>query len=298
MAQTPSPVRARRVADGLVFPEGPAVLDDGSVAFVEVNRSQVSIWEEGGGVRRLANTGGGPNSCCLGSDGCLYVTQNRGLVGSWRADRVQPGCIQRVSMDGRVEILITEVDGIALRQPNDLAWGPDGSLCFTDPGYFDLDTQPDAGRLFFVHPDGSGELLVELENTYPNGIAVEPDGSVIWSESYTRRVCRRRPDGTIDTLPTIERPESVPDGMAVSADGTIFLAVLFAGGIQLLGPDGRARGVLSVGAVNSNCTFSGTTLYVTDFGTNPVAGSAEPLGALWRVELEQPGLEPFRGRLS
>ena len=297
MAHAPKTVSVERLADGLVFPEGPAVLEDGSVAFVEVNRSQVSIWEQKHGVRRLADTGGGPNSCCLGSDDCLYVAQNRGLVGNWRADRVQPGCIQRVSMDGQVEILITEVDGLELRQPNDLAWGPDGSLYFTDPGFFDLDTRPDAGRLFVVRPGGSGELLAELENTYPNGIAVDADGSIVWTESYPRRVCRRRTNGAIEELPPIERSESVPDGMAISADGTLLVAVLFAGGIQVLGPDGDDRGVVDVGAVNSNCTFAGTALYITDFGMDPMGGEIKPAGVLWRVELGQPGVEVFRGQL-
>lgn len=287
------------LATGLVFPEGPAVLDDGRVAFVEVNASAVSIWEPGGGARRLANTGGGPNACCLGSDGCLYVTQNRGLVGSWRAERVMPGAIQRVSIEtGKVEMLVTEVDGIPLRQPNDLAFGPDGRLYFTDPGYFDLDNRPDPGRIFALGPGGTGELLVELEATYPNGILVEDDGSLVWAESYPRRLCRRRPSGTIETMPTIPRGDAIPDGLAVGPGGVLYVSVLFAGGIQRLGPGGENLGVLPVGAINSNCTFGGSSLYVTDFGTNPVAEVLEPGGVLWRIELDAPGQAPFRGSLG
>jgi gluconolactonase len=290
---------AERLAEGLVFPEGPAVLDDGRVAFVEVNASRVSIWEPGTGVRALATTGGGPNACCLGSDGHLYLTQNRGLVGGWRAEVVQPGSIQRVDVEtGRVEILVTEVDGIELRQPNDLAFGPDGRLYFTDPGFFDLDTKPDAGRVFALGADGRGELLVELGHTYPNGIAVEPDGSVVWTESYPRRVCRRRPGGAIEELPTLARADAVPDGLAVGADGSLLVTVLFAGGVEVLGADGRELGSIPVGAITSNCTVAGRFLYVTDFGSNPMAAELEPAGVLWRVELERAGVEPFRGRLA
>jgi gluconolactonase len=292
-----SSVRAERLAEGLVFPEGPAVLADGSVAFVEVNKSEVSIWEAGKGVRSLAYTGGGPNACCLGSDDCLYVTQNRGLVGGWRADEVRPGSIQRVSLDGRVEILVTEVAGFELRQPNDLAWGLDGRLYFTDPGYFDLDTKPDAGRIFALGPDGSGELVAELANTYPNGIAVDADGSLVWAESYERRLCRRRTDGTIEPFPTLPGADAVPDGLAIAADGTVYVTVLFGGGVQIVGPEGEDRGKLPVGAINSNCTFAGNQLYVTDFGSNPIAEVLEPAGVLWRVELDAAGLEPFRGSL-
>jgi gluconolactonase len=295
----PAGPKAEALATGLVFPEGPAVLDDGRVAFVEVNASSVSLWEPGAGVRRLAYTGGGPNACALGSDGYLYVTQNRGIVGSWRAEHVQPGSIQRVSIEtGAVETLVTQVDGVELRQPNDLAFGPDGRLYFTDPGYFDLDTKPDAGRIFALAPGGKGELLVELEATYSNGIAVEDDGSIVWTESYPRRVRRRRPDGTIETLPTLASEDAIPDGLAVGAGGVLYVTVLFAGGVQVLGADGADLGALNVGAINSNCTFGGTSLYITDFGTNPVAEVLEPGGVLWRVELDAPGQTPFRGSLG
>lgn len=290
-------MKVERLADGLVFPEGPAVLDDGSVAFVETNASRVSIWEPGRGVRVLATTGGGPNACCLGSDGNLYVAQNRGIIGTWRAENVQPGCIQRVSPDGKVEILVTEVDGIELRQPNDLAFGPDGRLYFTDPGYFDLDSKPDAGRIFALAPDGSGTLVEELEPTYPNGIVVEPDGSLVWAESYPRRLVRRSPDGSIRELPQLPREDAIPDGLAIGADGSLYVAVLFAGGIHVLDAAGGHRGSLDVGAITSNCTFAGRSLYITDFGSTPLAEKIEANGVLWRVELDTAGLEPLRGTL-
>lgn len=290
-------VKVERLADGLVFPEGPAVLDDGSVAFVETNASRVSLWEPGGRVRVLGDTGGGPNACCLGSDGHLYVAQNRGLVGSWRAEKLQPGCIQRVSMEGTVEILVTEIDGIELRQPNDLAFGPDGRLYFTDPGFFDMDAKPDRGRIFALDENGSGELIVELEATYPNGIVVEPDGALLWAESYPRRLVRRHPDGRTETMPQLTRADAVPDGLAYAADGTLYVASLFAGGLEVLGPDGTERGALDVGAINSNCTFSGRWLYVTDFGLHPLEHAGAAAGVLWRAELDRDGVEPYRGRL-
>ena len=49
------------LAQGLGWAEGPTVLPDGRVCFVETYRSQISVWERGRGVNRYAYTAGGPN---------------------------------------------------------------------------------------------------------------------------------------------------------------------------------------------------------------------------------------------
>ena len=292
-------MKAEVVAEGLVWPEGPAVLEDGSVAFVETYRSQVSVWTPGKGVRKLAHTGGGPNAVCLGSDGCLYVTQNGGIVGDWRADELLHGSIQRVSPDGKVETVATEVGGVPLRMPNDLAFGPDGRLYFTDPGLWNLETRPDRGRICVLNADGTGEVLAELEAVFPNGLVVEADGSVVWDESYTRRVSRLRADGSIQQVAEFPDQQAVPDGLAVAGDGSLYVSVLFAGGLQIVGHGGADLGKLDVGAVNSNCTFDGNALYITDGGSElGTRGGLAPVGMLWRVELDAPGMKLFRGSIS
>ena len=84
------------LAEGLGWAEGPTVLPDGRICFVESYRSQVSVWERGRGVRRYAYTAGGPNSCVLGDDGAMYVCQNGGTVGPWRAEEMSVPSIQRI----------------------------------------------------------------------------------------------------------------------------------------------------------------------------------------------------------
>jgi gluconolactonase len=290
---------AQIVAEGLVWPEGPALLDDGRIAFVETYISKLSVWSREDGVHHLADTGGGPNACCLGEGGYLYVTQNTGLVGGWRAERMQPGSIQRVSIaDGSVEIFATEVDSLTLRMPNDLAFGPDGRLYFSDPGLWDPDGQnPGPGYIVALDVQtGLGEVLVELDSVYPNGVVVERDGSVVWVESYTRRVRRLRAGGEIEDLATFADPLAVPDGLAIAADGDLYVSVLMAGGLRIVGPDGSDRGTVDVGAVNSNCCFAGDRLFITDGGdVSGTQGSTARNGCLWCVELGVEGQELFRG---
>jgi hypothetical protein len=101
-----APVVAQ-LASGLGWPEGPAPLPDGRILFVESYRSQVF--------------GGGPNAVLAAPDGYLYVTQNGGKIGPWRAAQQRPPSIQRIAPDGKVEILATRVENHQLLAPNGMA---------------------------------------------------------------------------------------------------------------------------------------------------------------------------------
>ena len=61
------------MASGLGWPEGPTVMPDHSLVFVDTYHSQLTIVGPDRSPRRFAYTAGGPNSCVLGSDGALYV---------------------------------------------------------------------------------------------------------------------------------------------------------------------------------------------------------------------------------
>jgi len=280
----------------LAWPEGPTVLDDGRVVFVETYRSHLSVYTPGVGVERFAFTGGGPNATALGAAGELYVAQNGGVVGPWRAEETRPPSIQRVDDSGKVEILITEVEGLALQAPNDLAFGPDGRLYFTDPGRYDPVARPDPGRVFAVGPDGRGEVLEDGPPTYPNGIVVEADGSVVWVESYTGAVKRWR-SGKVETLASVNERNTVLYGLAVDSDGNLYVAGAASGGLHILDPAGSLVGFLEVGANPTNCAFAGDRLYVTDGGHSGESATPHLIGALWQVEVGSPGVPPFRGSL-
>ena len=188
------------VASGLGWPEGPTVRPDGSVVFVESYRSQLTVAEAGGETRQFAYTAGAPNACVLGGDGALYVCQNGGTVGPWRATEMTSPSIQRVYQGSTAETLVTEIAGIPLNGPNDLVFHADGRLIFTDPGTYNPD-DPDPSYIFAITPDGSTSILVDFPApVFPNGVAVEDDGSIVWDESYTGHVGRLRPDGTTEDL--------------------------------------------------------------------------------------------------
>src|SRR5258708_37904839 len=169
------------LASGLGFPEGPTVLPDGRIVLCDGNTGEL-LGCSGGAMSQFANPGAAPWGTCLGTAGKLYVSQGGDVPGSGDFSAV-PG-IQRVSMDGSVELLFSEVGGYTLAGPNQSAFGPDGRLWITDSGT-ELDDRvevPSPGRLFVVSDaSGTGEMLLERPGSYPNGIAFDGQG----------RFCRR-----------------------------------------------------------------------------------------------------------
>jgi gluconolactonase len=263
------------IASELQFPEGP-VWRAGELVFTEIEGGRLSRWSATGGVSRLAATGGGPNGAANGPDGTLYVTQNGGMT---REARVTPGIV-RVDAGGEVELVVSSVAGVTLEGPNDLAFGPDGRLWFTDPrGAADPARNDLPGRLFAVDVvSGAGELVLELGPVFPNGIAFLADGTLVWTESFSRRVMAMV-DGQPEVV--IELPElHFPDGLCVGVDGVLFVATTFAHCVSVI-DDGVIVDTLTCGdGMATNCCFGGTDLYVTE----------SRHGTIWRYPLGREGL--------
>ncbi len=263
------------IASGLEFPEGP-VWVDGTLVFTEIEGGVVSRWSDGR-IEAVATTGGGPNGATLGADGALYVAQNGGMGGGPRATPA----IQRVDLEtAEVEELATSVGGIELEGPNDLAFGPDGRLWFTDPrGASDPARNDRSGRLFVVDvATGEGELVREVGPVFPNGIGFLADGTLVWTESFSRRVMALV-DG--DTQVLVELPDKhFPDGFCVGADGRLYVASTYAHCVSVV-EGGEIVDRLECGdGMPTNCCFGGTDLYVTESRRH----------TLWRFELGKEGL--------
>jgi len=282
---------AEVVAKGLGFPEGPVLLPDGRMAFCEETASRISAFD-GNGVKVVAETGGSPNGATLGSDGKLYVAQNGGVVGDWRAEDMIDPAIQRVGLDGTVETVATEVGGAKLIAPNDICFGRDGKLYFTDPSQpYDPENRYEDSRIYALETNG-GAVAVRRPPVYTNGVGCMPDGRLVWVESYERDVyvLEAGQPRKIGQLPE----NHLPDGFAVAEDGRIFLATFISHGITIISGEGEYLGhiMLDEDALPSNCAFKGSELYVTDVSGYPEDNMA---GRLWRIETDAVGMEMNAG---
>ena len=281
------------LASDLGFPEGPVVMPDGAIVFCDGNTGELRRWEQGS-LSRFAFTGGSPWGAVLGSDGAIYVTQGGNVPGS--GDESAICGIQRVRADGTVELLASEIDGHVLAAPNDLAFGPDGRLYFTESGT-EQDPRvetPTPGRLFVLDSSGGGEMLLERPDAYPNGIAFDAQGSLYWTESMAHRVCRLD-DGQPTTFSQLTDGH-VPDGMAFAQDGRLFVCTTISGGVTVLSPEGEILEEISLGEHATNCIFDSSALYVTATKVADIHAD-QRTGTFWRVETDATGLPLIPGQL-
>jgi gluconolactonase len=274
----------RVLATDLEFPEGPVHLGPDRIAFVEIRGQRVSLYEHGA-VRTIAVTGGGPNGATLGADGALYVANNGGLSygphGRWMAVAPVTGRIQRVTLDGDVRDVAVRLPGAPPNRPNDICFGPDGLLYYSDPHDWENLPNVGIGRLARTTLDGEVELLAEVP-LFPNGIAFGADDRLYVAQSMTQQilVMEPRPGATPSTHCTL--PRGYPDGFCFDASGTLYVAGSLGDVLWIFAPDGSVREEIAFDAGDepTNCCLGDGRLYVTCSGAGRLEAldiAAEPL---------------------
>lgn len=262
------------VATGVRFGEGPVWCGDGTLVVTSVcDGMLLRVDVSSGKVTAVADTAGGPNAAYPASDGGFVVTQNGGLDFSQMGDTVgtfadagyrpvEPG-LQRVDPDGRVSYLARG----GFRAPNDLVCDAQGTVLFTDPYHFLR--APAEGRVWAYAPDGSTRVVAG-GFAYCNGIALEPDGTLVVVEQ--RGLMRVLADGEREWVVEHLGPGG-GDGFCVDAEGRFYVASTSEHGVRVVEPDGTEVEFLAIpgSGVTTNCCFGGDDLR-TLFATDAVPG--------------------------
>ncbi len=260
------------LADGLAFPEGPVWLGPRRVAFTQIRGQCLSLWEDGT-TTTIARTKGGPNGATLGPEGALFVSNNGGLSlghggAVWQPSDPIPGRIQRVTLDGEVTDVATTLPGAPPNRPNDLCFGPDALLYYTDPHNWEDLANLGVGRVGRTTLDGRVELVAEIP-AFPNGIAFGPDDRLYVAQSVAQKilVLDAKPGAT--TSDFCRLPTGYPDGFCFDRTGRLYVAGSLGDVLCIFEPDGRLRETVATGdgSEPTNCCLGDGVLYVTLSGT-------------------------------
>jgi gluconolactonase len=262
-------MRSEIVGTEIPFAEGPVWCPDGTVVATGVAGGALyRVWPEQQKTERIATTRGGPNGAALAADGSILVTQNGGidfsnLPGIFAelppCEMVTPG-LQVARPDGAVRYLADT----GMHGPNDLAVAANGDVFFTDPGHYP--PPPDNIGRVLVYDRVANVRTFASGFNYCNGIAFEPDGTVVVVEG---RGLQRVHDDTnrewiIETL-----GQGGGDGFCLDVDGRFYVASTIEHGVRIVDRDGTVVEFLEIDGkgVTTNCCFGGPdlrTLFVTD----------------------------------
>jgi gluconolactonase len=252
-AQDFSDLRVDKVVKGLHYAEGPAWSPEGFLIFSDAPRNKLHKLVPGSGDSEFADVAGGPMGNAFDAQGRRYTCE-------FRERRVT-----RTSKNGKTEVLAARFEGKRLNAPNDIVVRHDGHVFFTDPAFGNQqDTRElDFYGVFHLTPKGELDAIARLK-TRPNGIALSPNGKVLYvtdSDMRSVRAYDLEHGGTERVL--IEKIPGVPDGIRVDEKGNLWIA---AKSVYEYSPQAMLLGEISLAQTPTNLAFGDgdlETLFIT-----------------------------------
>ena len=275
--RTVSPVTV--LVSGYDSPEGPAFDREGNLFFVNWLSASILERTPDGSVQEFYNSGGIPAGLAFHRDGSLYLADE--------GDQIHG--VMRITPDAQATILVNRYEGQPLNGANDLVFDRIGVLYFSDPWGSSVDRP--IGGFYRFFPDGRLERI-DHGLAFPNGVAINADGSAVFLAETSRNRILRYPigeDGSIgkrEVFATVTG-EPGPDGMAFDAAGDLYVAFFNGGRVDVIDPSGRQVDEIPVpGAKPTNVAFGGpdrSTLVITEVET----------ASLYQVRVGVPGQPLF-----
>jgi gluconolactonase len=257
------------------FLEGPSFDREGNLYVVDVPYGRVFRVSPGAEVELVAEYDGEPNGLKVHRDGRVFITDfRRGLM------LLEP-------RSGRVTTLLERPDLNAFKGLNDLVFGSNGDLYFTDQGMTGL--HDPTGRLYRLRADGRLEVLLDNVPS-PNGLVLNREETLLYL-AVTRGNCVWRvpllASGGVTKVGVFVQLSgglAGPDGLALDEQGNLAVAHVGFGTVWLFSPLGEPlyRVRSCAGLATTNLAYGGPdrrTLFITESET----------GSILTARLEVPG---------
>ena len=177
--------------------------------------------------------------------------------------------ITRIDPDGNVTVLCDNYKGKKLNSPNDLWRDKKGGIYFSDPSWvYKKEESELPGQYVFYLPADSNEPIIVIDDMVgPNGSSAQKTANCFTSP--TIQGARRGYIKSKTTAHCLTKSCSSPigaDGMELDEQGNLYLTDLTGKGINIVSPEGKKIGYISVPNSTSNLCFGGKdgkTLFIT-----------------------------------
>lgn len=258
------------------FLEGPVFDAQGNLYVTDIPWGRIFRIDPQGQWSLVAEYDGEPNGMKFRAPGKILITDYKN------------GLMELDVATGRVTGFLERRNSERFKGVNDLVFDAQGNLYFTDQGQSGM--HDPTGRLYRLRPNGQLDLLISNVPS-PNGVALSPDGHVLYL-GVTRGNCVWRvpllADGSASKVGQFftSYGPSGPDGLAVDEQGRLLVANPGLGYVWVLDRFAEPEIVLAGarGASLTNLAFGGPdrrTVYVTD----------STHGAVLRTQMDIPGVK-------
>lgn len=226
-----------KVADEALPLEGPAFDRQGNLLFVDIHGGRILCLSPSRQVTTVYTEQGlNPSGLAIHQDGRIFVA----AVGPKNGrDRFNAGSVFSLNRDGSGKRTIIAPDaGYAV---NDLVFDRQGGFYMTD--FRGSSTQP-LGGVYYVPPGFDSVQSVLPAMCSANGVALSPDGKVLWATEFSagrlHRVDLIAPATTSHTGTSIPYHFVGPgaDSMRTDSDGNVYVAMNRQGRVLIFSPYG------------------------------------------------------------
>ena len=263
----------RRGAPADSFLEGPSFDREGNLWFVDIPFGRVFRADPGGRIEQVAEYDGQPNGLKIHRDGRIFLADYRnGIM------RLDPAT-------GAVTTALGDADTEGFKGCNDLHFGRDGALYFTDQGQTGL--QDPSGRVWKWLPD-TGALTCLIDRVpSPNGLVLDLAEHVLFLAVTRANAVWRlpmSPSGRVNKAGLFIQfsgGRAGPDGLALTAEGGVVVCQTGMGLVWVHDVLGRPIAVVRSprGLGTTNCAFGGPggrTLYITESDSGSILRAEFP----------------------
>ncbi|MFS4436606.1 SMP-30/gluconolactonase/LRE family protein [Paracoccaceae bacterium GXU_MW_L88] len=263
----------RRGATVDSFIEGPSFDRDGNLWFVDIPFGRIFRADPSGQITQMAEYDGQPNGLKIHADGRIFIAD------------FQNGIVHLDPATGAVSAALADCDTEGFKGCNDLHFGADGALYFTDQGQTGL--HDPSGRVFRWEPEtGALRCLIDKVPS-PNGLVLDLNEHVLFLAVTRANAVWRlpiSPSGRVNKAGLFLQfsgGRAGPDGLALTSQNGVLVCQTGMGLVWVHDDLGRPVAIIRSprGLGTTNCAFGGDDgrfLYITESDSGSILRAELP----------------------